>query len=88
MRIEPITVPLPAGDVRQELAGLIASLAAENSSLAALVESQRAALAAGGSPFGAESLLQSAARLQMVLELLLAEAGGLLARESAADGDE
>lgn len=88
MKIPPITVPLPDGDARRELTGLIGSLAAENSSLAALVESQRAAVKAGGNPFETESLLKSAARLQMVLELLLAEAGGLLARESAEDGEE
>lgn len=88
MEIPTIRVPLPQGDTRQALAGLIGSLAAENAALAALVESERASVAAGGSRQEAESLLESTARLQMVLELLLAQVGGMLARESPADEEE
>ena len=82
-----IRVPLSDDDPRQALAGLIGSLAAESSALAALVEPRRQCPAGDAQERqGTESLLQSAARLQMVLELLLAQAGQMLAREG--DGEE
>lgn len=81
MQIPRLRVPLPEDDARQALTRLIASLAAESSALADLMENRRRAPADPGGAAETERLLQSAARLQMVLELLLAQAGEMLARE-------
>ncbi len=77
----------PEEDPRQAITALIAALATESAALADLVETRRQ-LPAGDadSRQGTENLLGSAARLQMVMELLLAQAGQLLAQTE--DGAE